>query len=172
MPISRRCLLPCTCLVFSLAAAWSEQLPKTASTSLAGEQVVLPDSIKRHLSVVIVGFSKSSQTEVKEWEARARKQLGEKLDVYQVAVLEDAPRFVRGMIAHAMKGSTPAAKQDHFLVVVKGEAELKKAAAFSAADEAYVFLLDKDGEIRWRAHGAVNDAALKGLSERAQVLSP
>jgi predicted transcriptional regulator len=145
-------------------------MPKTASESLAGQQVVLPDSFKGHLSVVIAGFSKSSQTEVKEWETRARKQLGEKLDVYQVAVLEDAPRFVRGMITHAMKGSTPAAKQDHFLVVVKGEAELKKASAYSAADEAYVFLLDKDGEICWRAHGAVNEASLKELSERVQAL--
>jgi hypothetical protein len=172
MPTLRRGLLCCICLIVSFAPAPSEELPKTASESLAGVQVVLPDSLKGHLSVVIVGFSKSSQTGVKEWETRVRQQLGEKFDVYQVAVLEDAPRFVRGMITHAMRGSTPAAKQDHFLVVVKGEAELKKAAAFSAADEAYVFLLDRGGEIRWHNHGAVNDAALKELSKRVQALAP
>ncbi len=156
-------------LLFSMISAWGEQLPKTASESLAGQAVTLPDSIEGHASVVIVGFSKSSQDAVKEWDTRARKQLGG-TDVYQVAVLEDAPSFVRGMIKHAMKGSTPADRQSHFLVVVKGEAELKKAAAFAEADEPYVLLLDGKGEIRWRTHGSVTDSALKELADKVQGL--
>jgi hypothetical protein len=136
--------------------------------SLAGQQVVLPDSLKGHAAVVIVGFSKSSQTSVREWDTRARKELGAAFDVYQVAVLEDAPRFVRGMITHAMRGSTPAARQAYFLVVVKGEAELKKAVVFSEGDDAYVLLLDGGGEIRWHAHGSVGDALLKELQEKLQ----
>ena len=71
---------------------------------------------------------------------------------------------------HAMKGSTPAARQDHFLVVVKGEAELKKAAVFSESDDSYVLLLDRTGEIRWRTHGSVNETALKELREQADKL--
>jgi ATP10 protein len=153
-----------------LAQAWGEQMPQTASESLAGRQVTLPNSFKGHSSVVIVGFSKSSQTRVKDWDTRARKELGDSFNVYQVAVLEDAPRFVRGMITHAMKGSTPAARQDHFLVVVKGEADLKKAAEFSEADDAYVLLLDSAGEIRWRTHGAVTDTALQNLRTQADNL--
>ena len=163
----RLCL--CGCLL-AIAPAWSEQLPKIEGETLAGQQLVLPDSLKGHAAVVVVGFSKSSQSQVKEWDARARKQLGDGIGVYQVAVLEDAPSFVRGMIKHAMRGSTPAGRQGHFVVVVKGEADLKKAADFSAADEAYVFLLDGGGEIRWRTHGAVSDASLKKLSDKVQGL--
>jgi hypothetical protein len=151
-----------------LAPAWSEQLPKTESESLAGQRVTLPDSLKGRSALVIVGFSKSSQTAIKEWDTRARKELGDAFDIYQVAVLEDAPRFVRGMITHAIKESVPAALQGHFLVVVKGEAELKKASAFSEADDAYVLLVDGAGEIRWRTHGAVNEAALKALREQVR----
>ncbi len=147
-------------------------MPKTESESLAGQQMVLPDALKGHAAVAIVGFSKSSQTRVKEWDTQARKQLGAAFDVYQVAVLEDAPRFVRGMITHAMKGSTPADRQDHFLIVVKGEPELKKAAAFSESDDAYVLLLDSAGDIRWRTHGAVSDAALRALQEQVEKLKP
>ena len=158
------------CLLFASAAAWSEQIPKTAAESLAGQQMTLPESLKGHPSVVIVGFSKSSQDTVKEWDKRVRKELGDGFDVYQVAVLEDAPLFVRGMIKHAMKGSTPADRQGHFLVVVKGEAELKKAAGYAEADEAYLLLLDAAGEIRWKTHGAANDGALKELTEKAQGL--
>jgi predicted transcriptional regulator len=156
-------------LLLSLVPVFCDQIPKTASESLAGDSVTLPDSIRGHVSVVIVGFSKSSQDAVKAWDVAARKQLGA-TDVYQVAVLEDAPSFVRGMIKHAMKGSTPADRQGHFLVVVKGEAELKKAAGFAEANDPYVLLLDGSGEIRWRTHGAVSDAALKELADKVQGL--
>lgn len=145
-------------------------MPKTASESLAGRPMTLPDSLKGHPAVVIVGFSKNSQSRVKEWDSQARRQLGEAFDVYQVAVLEDAPRFVRGMITRAMKGSTPAERQEHFLIVVKGEAELKKAAAFSASDDAYVLLLDGTGDVRWRTHGAVSEAALGELREQVEKM--
>jgi hypothetical protein len=148
--------------------AWGEQLPKTAGESLAGQQVLLPDF--GHASVVIVGFSKNSESAAKDWGTRVRKQLGDAFEVYQVAVLEDAPSFIRGVIKHSMKGSTPPDRQSHFLVVVKGEAELKKATAYSEADTAYLLLLDSAGEIRWRTHGAANDAALRELSDKAQGL--
>jgi hypothetical protein len=160
-------LCGCFCL---LASARSEPLPKTPSESLAGRQMMLPDSLKGHPAVVIVGFSKSSQTRVKEWDTQVRKRLGEAFDVYQVAVLEDAPRFVRGMITHAMKGSIPADRQDHFLIVVKGETELKNAAAFAESDDAYVLLLNGTGDVRWRTHGAVSDAALRELQEQVEKL--
>lgn len=125
--------------------------------------MILPESLKGRAAVLIVGFSKSSQNAVKEWDTRARKELGDGFDVYQVAVLEDAPRFVRGMIVHAMKGSTPVARQDHFLVVVKGEADLKKVADFTAGDDPYLLLLDDHGDIRWRTHGTANDERLREL---------
>jgi hypothetical protein len=158
------------CFLFASFPAWAEQLPKTAAESLAGQSLTLPDLFKGHASVVIVGFSKNSESAAKEWGTRVRKQLGDAFEVYQVAVLEDAPSFIRGAITHSMKSSTPADRQSHFLVVVKGEAELKKAAAYSEADTAYLLLLDSAGEIRWRAHGAANDAALKELSDKVQGL--
>jgi hypothetical protein len=168
--LKRICRILSLCF-FGIAAAPSEQapehMPKTGSESLSGQEVILPDSLQGHRSVVIVGFSKGSQNGVKAWQLQARKQLGDGFDIYQVAVLEDAPRFVRGMITHAMKGSTPLAEQDHFLVVVKGEAELKKVAGFSAGDDPYVFLLDTSGEIRWRTHGVVSHDALKELQSQA-----
>ena len=161
--------LMCCCFFAVVSAAWSAQFPKTAGESLAGQQLVLPDSLKGHTAVIVVGFSKSSQNEVKEWDNRARKQL-DGIEVYQVAVLEDAPSFIRGMIKHAMKGSMPADRQSRFMIVIKGEAELKKAADFSATGDAYVFLLDGNGEIRWRTHGAVTDPSLNELSNRIRGL--
>jgi predicted transcriptional regulator len=166
----RRNQLILVSFLLAVSSARSEQLPKTTAESLAGQQMALPDALKGRTAVVIVGFSKSSQNAVKEWEARARKQLGEATDVYQIAVLEGAPSFVRGMIKRAMKSATPPALQSHFLVVVKGEAELKKAVAFSATDDPYLLVLDQTGEIRWRSHGTVSDESVKALTDQVAAL--
>ena len=50
-------------------------------------------------------------------------------------------------------------------MLFEGEDALKKAAGFQASDEAYVLLLDANGNVVWREHGAVDDkkvAALQG----------
>ncbi len=165
----------CMCLLLGVSAAWSAQFPKTASESLAGQAVTLPEAVRAHGAVVIIGFTKGSQNGVKAWDEQARKRLGDGLDVYQVAVLEDAPAFVRGMIKHAMKSGVPADRQGHFLVVVKGEAELKGAVHYAVGsteilDEPYAVLVDGSGEIRWLGHGAVSDAALDELSAEVKKL--
>jgi hypothetical protein len=81
--------------------------------------------------------------------------------VWSVAVLEDAPRLVRGMIVHGVKSGTPKEEYDRFVVVVKGEKELKDAAGFEKPDDAYLMVVDGKGAIRWRFHGPVTDAAVQ-----------
>ena len=165
-------LCACFCLLASVRGEQlpaPRELPETPSESLAGRQMMLPDALKGRPAVVIVGFSKSSQNSVKEWDTQARNNWRD------VRCLSG--RCARRCTAicqrndHARdEGSTPAARQDHFLVVVKGEAELKKAADFSPADDAYVLLLDGAGAIRWRTHGSVSDAALRELQKQVEKL--
>jgi hypothetical protein len=84
-----------------------------------------------------------------------------------VAVLEDAPRLVRGMAVHGIKSGTAKDDYDRFVVVVKGEKELKEAAGFEKPDDAYLIVVDGKGSIRWRYHGPVTDAAAEQM--RAQL---
>ncbi len=86
---------------------------------------------------------------------------------YSIAVLEDAPRLVRGMAVHGMKGGAPEDQRDHFIVVYHNEKELKQAAGFDAPNDAYVPLLDKDGAIRWSFHGPVTDAEADEVKSQA-----
>jgi hypothetical protein len=77
---------------------------------------------------------------------------------YDAAVLEDAPRFVRGMIVHGIKSAVLPERFDRFLVIYNHEKELKQAAAFLNPDGAYVLRLDAAGNVVWRAHGEVTAA--------------
>ena len=86
--------------------------------------------------------------------------------LYNMAVIQDAPKFVRGMITHSMKAMVPAAGQERFLTVVQGEEELKKAVDFSTGDEAYVVVLDAAGKIVFHTHGDPSEMAKKKVIDQ------
>jgi ATP10 protein len=137
-------------------AASAQTFPATQGETLAGKKVSLPGAFGGQATVVIVGFTHASQKQTKAWGERLRGQL----PVWSIAVLEDAPRMVRGMAAHGIKSGTPKEDYDRFVLVYRGEKELKAAAEFAAPDDAYVMVVNGAGAIRWRFHGPVTDAAV------------
>ena len=161
-------------LVCLCSAANAEPMPQIAGSSLNGKQIQLPNASKGHPAVILLGFSHDSQTQMKQWGVRLRTQFSGSPDVevYSIVVLEDAPRLIRGMIVHSMKSSVPADQHDRFLTVVQGEADLKRAAKFEKANEAYLLLLDVNGEIQWRTHGEATDRASSDLTDHFKALKP
>jgi hypothetical protein len=95
------------------------------------------------------------------------------LRFFSIAILQDAPKLMRGVIKHGMRGGVPKAEQDSFIVLERDEDVWKKLADFSDPNDAYVILIDSYGKIRWRTHGNGPDTqtvnALK--NELAQLAS-
>lgn len=146
----------------------SEQMPRITGKSLVGENVSLPSATAGSVTILCIGFSHGSQSQVKPWRERATKEFQKKarVRVYSIAVLEDAPRFVRGMIVRGMKHGVPAQEHKSFLVVYRGEKGLKQITRFNDSGQAYILLLDPKGEIQWRHHGPPTDAAFNELTVR------
>jgi hypothetical protein len=57
-----------------------------------------------------------------------------------------------------MRSELPLPAQARFLPLLHDEAAWKSLASYGArsGDDAYVLVLDADGEVKWRAHGAVD----------------
>lgn len=162
-----------TSLALTAALLHAERLPTVTSETLAGNKLDLPAGLSGHVAVLCVGFSHASQSEVKAWTKALRGQFGKGTDipVYSVAVLEDAPRLVRGMIVHSMKSNVPPADQSKFLVIYKNEKELKQAAGFSEADDGYVMVLGPTGDVEYKYHGPSNERNVREVSSQiAEIL--
>jgi hypothetical protein len=56
-----------------------------------------------------------------------------------------------------MRKDTPAGELSHFVPVYSNESDWKRAANFSAPDDAYLIVATPDGQIVWQAHGAYSD---------------
>lgn len=150
----------------------SEQMPRITGKNLSGKQVSLPSESGGSVAIICIGFSHASQSQLKPWGERAIRAFSQndRVLIYSVAVLEDAPRLVRGMAVQGMRSRVPAQQHDHFVVVYQGESELKRITGFQRPEEAYILLLDPRGEIQWVSHGPVSDAAFEELADRVRSL--
>ena len=144
-----------TCLSMSFAAA-AQQLPRLQEEDLAGHQVVLPDAASGKVAVLVFGFTHASQTPTEAWAKRLETDFGKSpgFALYQLPVIEEAPRLIRGMITSGMKKGVPENARANFVPVMHNEAELKKLVGYKEADDAYLVVLDRSGQIAYQTHSA------------------
>ena len=154
------------------AVAAAQQFPRLQEENLDGRQVVLPDAVAGRVTVLVVGFSHASSTPSGAWAKRVQDDFGKtpNFALYQLAVIEDAPRMIRGMITSGMKKGVPENQRAYMVPVVHQEAELKKLVNYGAADDAYIVVLDRNGKVVWQTHGSTAGAAYDELHTKVQAL--
>lgn len=136
---------------------WSQALPTTAGETLSGKRIVLSDAVRGHTALLVVGFSKDAGTGCGEWvkAVRADSAMFGVL-VYEVAELEGAPSFVRGVIKSGMRKGLSPAEQDNFVVLTQDEKQWRSFFAVTTDKDPYVVLLDPTGQVRWHGLGVAS----------------
>jgi hypothetical protein len=166
---------PALTVMILVAASLSAQvIPHTEAQTLSGKKIALPEAAAGHSAVFIVGFTHAGGDSSGRWDKQLRQDFATDSDlrIYSVAVLQDAPRMVRGMIRHGMRGNVPKNEQDFFVLLYEDEDVWKKVADFSNPDDAYIFLVDSAGAIRWHTHGkAPNQEAVKAVKNEISKIS-
>jgi hypothetical protein len=163
------CCLP---LFNSSYAQSTRQLPRIEGDSFAGHRVVLPEAASGKVAVLIFGFTKASKVPTSAWADKLQPDFGTRpgFEVYQLPVLEDVPRFVRGMVISGIRKGVPENKRDHFVPILQGEAELKTFVGYKEPDDAYLVILDRAGNIVQQIHGAPNDSNYARVRSEIETL--
>jgi len=133
----------------------AQGMPATAGETLSGKRLVLAEAVKGHAAVLVVGFSREAGDGSGLW---AKALHGDAamagVPVYQAAMLEKAPGFVRGMIKSGMRKGLKAAQQDDFVVLTQDEKLWRAYLQVTEDKDPYVVLLDAGGNVLWHGHGA------------------
>ena len=160
-------------LLFSVTWAHGQQMmPRVEGESFAGRKVVLPDAAKGHVAVLVLGFTKASKEPTSAWGRRIASEFGSQsgFELYQLPVLEDVPRLVRGMVVSGMKKGVKENMRDHFVPLFEHESELKKLVGYQEPGDAYLVVLDPSGQIVHQVHGSFSDAAYAQLRQELHRL--
>ena len=160
-------------LLFSVTWAHGQQMmPRVEGENFAGRKVVLPDAAKGHVTVLVLGFTKASKEPTSAWGRRIASEFGSQsgFELYQLPVLEDVPRLIRGMVVSGMKKGVKENMRDHFVPLFEHESELKKLVGYKEPDDAYLVVLDPSGQIVHQVHGSFSDAAYDQLRKELHRL--
>ena len=157
------------CALFLLfgVSLFGQVLPSFAGESLAGKKFMMPGAVHGHPAVLVVCFTHASGPRCTEWTKRLDSDFRNNadLEIYTVIFLEDAPKLVRGMAKSGIRSGVAKEDYDHYLIVTEHEKEVKAAVHFQEPDDAYLAVLDPEGEVRWTSHGAVSDETVGKIRE-------
>ncbi len=149
-----------------------ELFPSLEAESLSGQKVTLPGAAGRRPALLVIGFTRESRAAARSWAQRIAADFGAdgRVALFQLALLEDVPRLLRGVVSSGIRRGVPAAEHGRFLLVFDRGRELRRAADFAvppatgADSDAYLVLFDGSGAIRWRHHAPAPDAAYAELA--------
>ena len=152
-------------LCFVSAAFAADAFPHITGQTFGERAVTIPDAFKGKPTVLVITFTRVAQEQARAWTDKI-KQKSISVPAYQVLELEDVPRLFRGFVRGSIRKSISKESQGNFILLFEGEDALKKAVGFQVSDDAYVLLLDANGNIVWREHGAVDDEKVDVLQKQ------
>jgi predicted transcriptional regulator len=153
------------CAILCSAAFAADAFPHFNGQTFGERAVTIPDAFKGRPTVLVITFTRAAEQQARAWTDKI-KQKSISATTYQVLELEDVPRLMRGFVRGSIRRSIPKESQDNFILLFEGEDALKKSVGFQASDDAYVLLLDADGNVVWREHGAVDDKKVDVLRKQ------
>jgi hypothetical protein len=158
-------------LLASAVAQSPQPMRRIAGESFAGRKVELPDAARGNITVLIFGFTKASKVPTRAWAEKLGSDFGSQTGFafYQLPVVEDVPRIIRGMVISGMKKGVPATMRDHFVPVLEDEAERKRLVSYPEPDDAYLVLLGRSGQIVEQRHDSFSDPGYRQL--HSQILA-
>ena len=142
-------------------AQTNQPMPQIEGESFAGQKIVLPDAAHGKVAVLVFGFTKASKVPTSAWAQKINAEFGihSGFELYELPVLEDVPRMIRGMVISSIKKGVPENRRSHFVPIVRGESELKKLVNYKEPDDAYLVTLNAGGQIVAQIHGPFSEPA-------------
>ena len=145
----------------------SETIPPLRGQSFADAKVDLPADLHGRAGILVIGFSKKSSVQTKQWNDAILREYGSDphLVYYEAAVLADVPSLFRGTIVKSIRNNMSPAERAHFVPILQDASKWRDAAHFASSDDAYVLIIDSTGQIQWRAHGPFTGELYEQMKE-------
>jgi len=149
------------------------RFPTITASSLEGTKVTLPDAVQGMVALVVIAFERAAQSEIDSWVGPFESAFEHNPDVvvYEVPMIDSAVwRVMRGMIDAGMRAGIPQQRHAFVLTYYGSSEAYREALGMDDRSRAYLFLLDREGTIRWNGSGYASPEQSRALIEAASSL--
>lgn len=149
-----------------------ERFPSVAGTSLAGDEVRLPDDFAGAPVVLLVGYEMKTQFDLDRW-ILGLLQAGTPVALVEVPTIPGLlPGAFAGKIDQGMQSGIPSEDWGSVVTLYRGDASA--VAAFTGNEgprNGRVLLLDRQGVVRWFHDRGYSGSTLLALDRVARGLA-
>lgn len=150
-----------------------QPFPNLAGKTLAGDSVLFPQVVRGQVAVLSVAFVNEAQKKIDAWMVPLKTEVLAYPNVvyYEIPVMRTYNTVVQEIAARGMRSGIP--EEDHANVVCYHGDQQGYFQAFETRNtgEAYVFLLDTLGTVRFMAEGFPTDSARTAFRTTLQQLA-
>jgi hypothetical protein len=144
----------------------AERFPTVKGSNLAGKEFVLPDEIEAQYAIFMIAFQQYHQIDVNTWipVVRDLSQDNDRLAYYELPTITRLNPAARSFIDSGMRGGIPDPIARATTITLYLDKSSFREVLNISNDEAIVILLvDREGEIYWRAEGPATQPVIDDL---------
>jgi len=139
--------------------------PVVHASNLEKQEFTLPADFEGSSNLVLVAFEREQQKNIDTWlhEMKRFEDLYPNFRYYELPTIERPNAFVRWFIDNGMRRGIPDRKaRQRTITLYVEKKQFCEALAISNQKQIYAFLVDRKGNVLWRAEGDFDEA--KGAS--------
>ena len=146
--------------------------PAVTAETLEGNKESVPESARGKVTLVAVAFLQQNQGQLDSWLNPFAEKFAERGDFmfYEVPMISRGYMFMKPIIDRGMRGGLPQFKHKH-VVTMYGDVKYYSDALNINPKDGHVFLLDREGIIRWQDQGYAKPEALAIMFALAEKLA-
>lgn len=147
-------------------------LPRIEGETLSAKRIVLPESVKGRIGLLVFSFSREAGDAARCWnETYARIRIPDAdATALGIMMLGDVPWLIRGLVVGGIKKGIPAAAHDRTVKVFADDDAWRTGLGVQAAGSPYLVLVDRTGRIRWLYSATCDGTGEQRLREQLRGL--
>ncbi|WP_298665606.1 hypothetical protein [uncultured Methanofollis sp.] len=150
------------------------RFPLLSGHSLEGRKVILPKDLKGVVALIAVAVQRGAQPMVDSWRTPFEEEFAGDPGIafYEVPVIEkETELFLGGVINAGMKAGIDSAKYGSVITVFADTKWVRKVLGMDDPSRAYLYLLDREGTVRWRGSGFAGKGGIEEVIAVARRLA-
>jgi len=145
--------------------------PKISAETLSKKAIEFPKDVKGKPTVIMIAFKRDAQDQIDPWQqAISKKYKSKEINYYEIPMMSGGLKIISGIIDGGMRGGVAPALHD-FVASYYGNLDNYISYLNVNKDKnCYLFLLDKNGIIKFKTESTINAAKMQELETNISTL--